>query len=121
MPTVLLVDDDDGVRQAIDDHLSASGFDVITAADTVMAQRQLMLHPQTDLCLVDLVMPSDVPDGATFARSVKSERPDMPVILMTGYYTAGLRVDDVSSTLFYKPFYIDVLVAEIERELTPWE
>ena len=41
-----------------------------------MALRELELHPQTDLCLVDLVMPSSVSDGAAFARYIKTEMPD---------------------------------------------
>jgi DNA-binding NtrC family response regulator len=118
LPTILLVDDDMAVRLVISDHLESSGFDVIATPDTAVALRQLAAHPKVDLCLVDLVMPSNVPDGVAFARLVRSERPDMPVILMTGYYTAAARVDDLVCSLLYKPVDLDKLVAEIGRLLT---
>lgn len=118
MPTILLVDNDDGVREVIFDHLSAAGFDVIAVPDTLMARCELDAHPWTDLCLVDLVMPSGVPDGPAFARSVRSENPDMPVFLMTGYYTAAVRAGDIATRLIYKPIDMDKLVAEIKRQLT---
>ena len=51
MSTILLVDDDDAVRRVIEDHLASSGYDVLTAPDTVVALDQLTSHPQVDLCL----------------------------------------------------------------------
>ena len=119
MATILLVDDDDAVRRVIEDHLASSGYDVLTAPDTVVALDQLTSHPHVDLCLIDLVMPSHVPDGLAFAQSVREERPDMPVILMTGYFSAGARVTDLVSSMVYKPVDLDNLVAEIQRLLTP--
>ena len=84
-------------RRIIGDHLSAAGFDVIVAPDTIMALRQLEAHPQTDLCLVHLVMPSSVPDGEVFAQSVRSVRPDMPPIPATGYSDAASELADMAS------------------------
>jgi CheY-like chemotaxis protein len=118
MSTILLVDDDDAVRQVIEDHLASSGYNVLIAPDTVVALDQLTSHPEVDLCLVDLVMPSHVPDGLAFAQSVRGERPDMPVILMTGYFSAGARVTDPVSSMIYKPVDLDKLVAEIQGLLT---
>jgi CheY-like chemotaxis protein len=119
MPTILFVDDDDAVRQVIGDHLASSGYDVLAAPDTVVALDQLATHPQVDLCLIDLVMPPHVPDGLVFAQSVRGERPDMPVILITGYFSAGTRVTDFVSSVIYKPVDLNKLVAEIQRLLTP--
>jgi CheY-like chemotaxis protein len=118
MPTILLVDDDEGVRRVIDDHLASSGYDVIVASDTTAAFDQFLLHPQIDLCLVDLVMPSDVADGLEFARSVRRQRPDMPMLLMTGYYTAAARAGEEFGNLLYKPVDLETLAAEIRRLLT---
>jgi CheY-like chemotaxis protein len=119
MSTVLLVDDDDGVRRVIEDHLASSGYDVLAAADTVVALDQLTAHSEIDLCLIDLVMPSHVPDGLAFAHSVRQERPDMPVILMTGYFSAGARVTDLASRMLYKPVDLNALSAEIQRLVSP--
>ena len=119
MATILLVDDDDAVRRVIEDHLTSAGHDVLTARDIVVALDQLASNPHVDLCLIDLVMPSHVPDGLGFAQSVREERPDMPVILMTGYFSTGARVTDLVSSMVYKPVDLDKLVAEIKRLLAP--
>ena len=117
MSTVLVVDDDEGVRRVIEDHLASSGYDVLSAPDTAVALRQLASHPEIDLCLVDLVMPSDVLDGVAFARLAKSQSPNIPFILMTGYYSAAERVGDLAGNLIYKPVGLDKLEAEIRRLL----
>lgn len=115
MPTILLVDDDNGIRQVLEDGLSEAGFEVISAADTAMACQQLQRHPGVDLCLVDLVMPGL--DGVAFARLIKDRMPDRPVILMTGYYAAGTRAGNIANSIIYKPIALDKLVAEINRQL----
>ena len=81
--------------------------------------RQLEVNPQIDICLVDLVMPSTVPDGAEFARSVGFLRPGIPIILMTGYYGATVKLVELAAHLIYKPMDLDVLVSEIRRRLPP--
>ena len=113
----MLVDDDDGVRRMLEDSLSEAGFEVIPAPDTVIARRQLEQNPAVDLCVVDIVMPAGVPDGAAFAQSLKGDKPGVPVILMTGYYAAGKRAERAADSLIYKPFGADTLVAEIRRQL----
>ena len=118
MPTILLVDDDQSVRAAVEDWLCAAGFSVIAAPETAAGLRELEAHPEVDLCLVDLVMPSDVPDGRFFLSAVRSRKPNMPVILMTGYYGAAIRLADLKVvTLLYKPIDVDSLVGEIRRQL----
>ena len=118
-PTILVVDDDAAVVRVIEDHLGSSGFDVITAPDTFVALQRLASHPQIDLCLVDLVMPPSMPDGVTFARPVKSQRPDMPMILMTGYSSAAAKICDLADRLVYKPIDLEILTDEIKHQLQP--
>jgi two-component system OmpR family response regulator len=118
MSTVLVVDDDEAVRQVIEDHLASTGYNVLSAPDTVVALQQLASHPEIDLCLVDLVMPPDVHDGVAFARLARSQSPRMPLILMTGYYSAAERVGELAGNLIYKPVGLDKLEAEIRRLLT---
>jgi DNA-binding NtrC family response regulator len=117
VPTILLIDDDDGVRQVIEEHLAEAGFDVVSAADTIIGRRQFDRHPNVDLCLVDIVMPPGAPDGTSFAQSVRSDMPAMPVILMTGYRSAIGSVADIATSLMHKPIDLDALTAEIERHL----
>jgi CheY-like chemotaxis protein len=115
--TVLVVDDDPGVRGLIEESLTEAGFDVIVAPETVTALRRLEEHPETNLCLVDVMMPSEVPDGATFAQTVRRVRPDIPLILMTGYSGGLLKLLDAETRVLSKPFRISTLLREIERHL----
>jgi DNA-binding NtrC family response regulator len=117
--TILLVDDDDAIRRVIEYHLASSGYDVVSVPDTVVALDQLTWHPEIDLCLVDLVMPFDVPDGVAFARSIRRQKQGMPLIPMTGHYSASERHGELIGSLIYKPVALDKLVAEIQRLLTP--
>jgi DNA-binding NtrC family response regulator len=123
MATVLVVDDDETVRQMIEDHLASSGYHVLTAPDTDVALRHLASHPEIGLCLVDLVMPSDGLGGVAFARLARSRSPGIRLILMTGYYSAAERAGEVAENeladmLVYKPLGLDILEADIRRLLT---
>lgn len=117
MPTILLVDDDASVRQVIEAYLLDAGFDVVSAANTIVGAQQLATNPNVDLCLVDIVMPHGMPDGSVFAQSVRSKIPSMPVILMTGYSGPVGSIGDALSSLIYKPIKWDALLAEIKRLL----
>ena len=117
MPTILLVDDDAAVCEMLDGLLTDQGFDVVTAPDTIAGLERFRGHPEIDLCLLDLVMPDGCPDGVALAHSIKAVRPDVPVILMTGYYATADKARDVAGALLHKPFRIDQLVTEIKRQL----
>jgi DNA-binding NtrC family response regulator len=117
MPTVLVVDDDTAVRTTVADSLIWAGFQVVVAEDTVVAPRQLDAHPEIDVCLLDLVMPSDVPDGLALARSIRERTPNMPLILMTAYYSAAMKLRASTIPVLYKPFRLAQLVGEIDRQL----
>jgi DNA-binding NtrC family response regulator len=117
VPTILLIDDDDSVRDVIGEGLTDAGYDIISAPDTVAGRQQLERHPEIGLCLVDVVMPTGVPNGAEFARAVKVEKPKLPIILMTGYYGVTERARGAADSLIYKPLDLDAVTAEIERRL----
>ena len=110
MPTVLLVDDDDAVRGAVDDWLSTAGFDVIAASDTNKGLREIEARPEIDICIADLVMPAIVPDGAEFIRLLDGEKAGSAGdhddrLLQRGREDRSRE----RSTLFYKPIDLDIL------------
>ena len=69
--TLLLVEDDLGLRTFLADNLTADGFDVLLA-DTVRDAVRLLEYKQPDLALVDL----GLPDGSGLDLVVVVERPD---------------------------------------------
>jgi DNA-binding NtrC family response regulator len=81
---VLVVDDDSQVRQLTRRTLEEQGFRVTEASDGEAALRLIQARAEPfDLVLTDLSMPGA--SGMDFARSVLDIRPEIPVIMTTGY------------------------------------
>jgi CheY-like chemotaxis protein len=83
-PRILVVDDDDSMRELIRIHLSSAGYEVTTAADGIAAG-YLVLKSPPDLILSDVNMPHM--DGFEFIAALKSDKslPYIPVIFLTSH------------------------------------
>jgi len=118
--TVLLVEDDEPARGLIRLQLQRAGYRVLEAHDAATA-RAIAAVERVDLLLTDVVMPG--PSGIELARQLRSERPELPVLLMSGYLDdprvmeSGL---DPGLPVLFKPFRGDDLRSAIaERLRTP--
>jgi signal transduction histidine kinase/ActR/RegA family two-component response regulator len=116
---VLVIDDDDGVRQFIVDGLEESGFAVIASAngaDGLTALRETT----PDLIIVDYAMPGM--NGVEVVTEARRHRPSLPIILATGYadMDAVHAVIDPGRVL-RKPFRIDELNAAVRAALAERE
>jgi CheY-like chemotaxis protein len=81
---VLIVDDEDGVREVAADLLTSLGYDVTTAADGLAAVDQYRKSVRAvDVVLLDLAMPGM--DGRDCFRALKAIDPDVRAVLCTGY------------------------------------
>ena len=80
---LLLVDDEDEVREALADMLASHGHSVVTAGCAEQAFERLDGEPELDLVLTDLVMPGST--GWDVAAGVKARRPLVAVGLITGW------------------------------------
>ncbi len=82
MASVLIVDDEVNIRRMVGALLSVEGYDVFDAPDgragLTAAQSQ---HP--DIALVDLMMPGDM-DGLALLEKLRTQFPDLPVVMMSG-------------------------------------
>src|SRR6185312_9034466 len=81
--TVLLVDDDEAVRGAAAAYLRDGGLAVIEAGDAAHALRLLQTHA-VEAVVSDIVMPGEM-DGMSLADAVRRARPDLPVLLVSGF------------------------------------
>jgi len=82
--TVLLVEDDAGVRDLTRDVIRMSGYAVLSCADAQEALRVSGDHKEPiHLLIADIVMPGM--SGAELAVAMKPQRPDMRVLFMSGY------------------------------------
>jgi PAS domain S-box-containing protein len=113
---VLVVDDDEGVRETVADQLDAAGFVSLVAASGVEALALIEAGEPVDAMVSDLSMPGI--SGVTTIQKVHALRPQMPCFLLTGYVgesAAFSREDDF--TLVRKPVTGPVLAALIEAAL----
>ncbi len=83
MHTILLVDDDAGVRRSVGDMLKRSGYNVLAAEDGNAALEALQKNGAVDLVIADRKMPGM--DGLTLVRLIKERTPELPAVIMTGY------------------------------------
>jgi PAS domain S-box-containing protein len=127
--TVLLVDDDDGVRTTISRQLMRLGFRVIPAADgfeaVELVERSFSSggresHESIDIVLLDLTMPRM--DGAETFEKLHSIAPDLPIVLCSGYSDDELRARFEGKAIagyLCKPFELRTLKAAVTEALDP--
>ncbi len=109
---ILLVEDNDGVRDFAHEMLQDAGCDVVVASNASEALAKLEREP-VDLLLSDVVMP--VQSGIELADQVRKARPGLPIVLMTGY--SDEVANGVDYPLIAKPFTPTQLKTVIETTL----
>jgi signal transduction histidine kinase/ActR/RegA family two-component response regulator len=89
--TVLVVDDEAGVRRLLVKTLREAGHQVIDAASGATALQSLAMLPAdpAPLMLLDLTMP--VMDGPEVMRQVRARHPNVPIVLMSGHTSSYLK------------------------------
>ena len=110
---ILLVEDNEQVRDFAYEILRDSGCDVIKANDAAEALETLDSQP-IDLMLTDIVMPGQ--SGIQLANQVRKTRPNLPIILVTGYSNEMLE-GGVDYPFIAKPFTATELKGAIESAL----
>ncbi len=118
--TILLVEDDPAVQMVAHAVLERLGYDLVVA-DT--GKEALVLwqehREKIKLVLTDLVMPDGV-SGHELARLLKLDRPDLPIILTSGYSASFAGKDlppDGSIDFLAKPYEFAALAAIVRRNL----
>jgi signal transduction histidine kinase len=116
--TILIVEDDDGVRQYASEILRDLNYQIIEAKDSAAALRLLDAKKEFDLMLTDVVLPGK--NGRELADEVERRRPGTKVIFMTGYSRNAIvhhgRLDR-GTELIQKPLIERVLARKIRQVL----
>jgi len=110
---LLVVDDDDRIRDLLKRYLSQEGFRVSCASDAESA-RSKMEGLTFDLIILDVMMPGE--DGFALTRSLR-EYNDIPIILLTAKGEASERIEGLKTgadDYLPKPFEPEELVLRIE-------
>jgi two-component system cell cycle sensor histidine kinase/response regulator CckA len=114
--TVLVVEDDDGVRALAELVLARYGYRVLGAADGLEAVAAAERHEEPiDLLLTDVVMPRL--NGPQVAAAVATVHPGIRVVYMSGYADAAMLPDGASSAVVSKPFTEEALARMVREEL----
>ncbi len=111
-PCVLLVEDDDGAREALSDCLEMEGFSVVSARNGREALDYLHHAPLPKVILLDLFMP--VMTGWEFRAAQKKDPAiaDIPVVVVTAFGSSVTKQID-ASLILHKPLDLDRLITVI--------
>jgi PAS domain S-box-containing protein len=115
--SVLLVEDDDEVASLVTEMLAELGYRVTRAASAQGALGALADDRAVDLVFSDVLMPGAM-NGMDLAREVRRRRPQMPILLTTGY--SGAAFKEAASehiNVLRKPYEIDALDAALRAAL----
>ena len=116
-PVILLVEDDDPVRELIGRALRANGFDVVAAASGEEAL-DLEHDRHVDVLLSDVMLPNQ--NGFEVANQIHARSPRIPIVFMSGYYDEAVAEAahlDISSTILQKPFAMADLLDHLRAAL----
>jgi CheY-like chemotaxis protein len=113
--TILVVEDDADIRAAVVETLESSGYRVLAAHDGPEALAALDQNPGIDLMFSDVVMPHGV-SGLELVRAAHHLRPDLQVLLTSGYSAQALEVAP-DFPLIKKPYRLSELIRRIAGAL----
>jgi two-component system, cell cycle response regulator CpdR len=118
---VLVVDDDDAVREFVRLALEQAGYAVVLACDGKAAHQHFIAAPQSfSLILSDVVMPNR--SGPELVCAIRSIEPSIPVLFMSSGYTEIASADQTTvlleTPLIAKPFTLVDLLSAVANAIT---
>jgi signal transduction histidine kinase len=114
--TVLLVDDDDAVRDVTAAMLSDLGYTVLEAGSGGAALEILGSDANLQLIILDYAMPGM--SGADLARQAKLKRPGLPILFVTGFADRAGLADVSDARIIRKPFSAEELADKVGNALS---
>ena len=111
---VLVVDDDEGIRELMVMALSSIGYEVVSAPEGAAALH-LLATARPAVILLDMLMP--IMDGWEFARLYEQRPgPHAPIIVLTAARDAQARAAEIKADAWLsKPFHLDALFACVKQ------
>lgn len=114
--SLLIVDDDERLRERLAHAIAARGYTVHTAADHTAAIAVADAH-RLDRAIVDLRMPG--PDGLTVIQALLHRQPDLAIVVVTGYGSIATAVEAVklgARDYLTKPSNADQILAAFDAD-----
>jgi two-component system cell cycle sensor histidine kinase/response regulator CckA len=116
---VLLAEDEPGVRRLTRRLLERGGYKVVDAENGAKALEVAGQLDEIHLLLSDITMPKM--DGIALARNLRAQRPEVRVLLMSGYPdpdAQGLAEKEFRNPILNKPFTLEQLLAAVRKAIT---
>jgi excisionase family DNA binding protein len=116
-PRILVVDDEASIRELLSKTLALAEYEVDVAPEGRSAVERLRTLPY-DLLITDLKMPGV--DGLAVIREARRYKPDMPVIIITGFSSEASAIEAVNlgvSGYLTKPFRVPKVLATAAKAL----
>jgi putative nucleotidyltransferase with HDIG domain len=114
---ILVVDDEEAIREVVSTLLESQGYDCSTASNGLLA-REYLKNNSVDLVLSDMVMPEM--DGLTLLEWERKHDPDVPVIMVTAMHDLSTALEAIRRGAYdyiLKPFEKDQLYLGVRRAL----
>jgi CheY-like chemotaxis protein len=115
--TILVVDDDESIRELLRLHLGAAGYEVHVAADAIAAGYMVLRSPP-DLIITDIAMPHM--DGFEFVAALKADKtlPYIPVVFLTSVEDGDARGKELGAVGYItKPVRADRLLSLVAQHV----
>ena len=119
--TILVVDDEESIRNLIVTFLSELGHSHITATNGVDAL-DMMKGNKVDAVVTDIKMPDM--DGITLTSEILKQYPGLPIMVMTGFdeeYSAGIAISVGAREFIKKPFSPDEFAIRLKKMINDSE
>ena len=113
---ILIVDDENGIREFLVCFLESSGFKVVSASSAEEALVVWHNHaPDIKALITDIVMPGM--NGKLLAEKLRDSRPSLPVIFISGYLPEEIAEEALNGIFFKKPFNPIDLIEALRRAI----
>jgi len=116
--TILVVDDEEIMRDLSKRILSSAGYTVITAKGGGEALEKLEKTEKVDMVILDLIMPGM--NGSEVFELIRKKRENLPIIVSTGYSPGGSAAELLKTPLtdfLQKPFYMKDMLSKVRTLL----
>ncbi|HEY0787189.1 MAG TPA: sigma-54 dependent transcriptional regulator, partial [Thermoanaerobaculia bacterium] len=114
---ILIIDDEEVLREVLETVLRREGFDVLTAASGEEGL-SFLDREEIDLIILDMMLPGM--SGAEALRVIKETDPDIPVVIITAYSSIDGAIDAMKRGAFHyipKPFKNEEVVLTVTKAL----
>jgi len=117
MNDILIVDDERDIRELVSDILIDEGYTTRLAGNSDSAMRQ-MREQRPAVLILDIWLKDSLMDGIDILKFVKSNYPEVPVVIISGHGNIEIAVAAIKQGAFdfiEKPFNLDQLILVISR------